>query len=323
MVLPIRRRTLLVAGAACAELLVTGRALAAGYPEKPIRLVVPYPAGGNADAVARAFAGVFGPRLGTTIVVENRGGASGVIGADAVAKAPSDGYTLLFTIVSQLVTPPPGVKVPYEAFKDFRPLVGVSTNPLVLVASPALGVKDMQGLLAAAKSKKMAYGSYGEGTTTHLMLQALSMQRKLDMVHVPYKGEAPMVNDLLAGHIQMGLVSQGLTREYAAAGRLVPLVVTAQKRSEFLPQVPSAVEQGVNVLDWTYAQALFAPAGVPEAITTRLTFEGIAAASEPDFQAHVRRGLNSPWGGDSAQVAAKLRFDSERWKTLIEQSGVK
>ncbi|AVO41665.1 Bug family tripartite tricarboxylate transporter substrate binding protein [Simplicispira suum] len=312
-----RRRIWLASLGACLGMLSMGAAQAAdpSYPAKPIRIIVPYPPGGIADGTARNFAAGLASRLKGTVVVENRAGASGIIGADAVAKAPADGYTLLFTVVLQLVAQRKDVKVPYDAFKDFRPIVGVSQNPHILVATPGLAT-NLPDLLKLAKTRKIAYGSYGEGTTTHLLLESLSRERQLDMVHVPYKGEAPVVTDLMGGHVQIGLLSPGAAREHQKNGTLTPLAVAAPKRNEFLPEIPTAAEQGVQGLEWTYGLAVFAPAGVPDKIAERLSAEGMAVTKDPEFQARVRANSNSPWSATPAEVAAQLSLEDKTWKVL-------
>lgn len=281
---------------------------------------MPYPTGGNADTVARLTADKLGARIGTTLVVENRPGASGIIGADMVAKAAPDGYTLLFTVVSQLSAPPPGVKPPYDAFKDFRPLAGMSTNALLLAGTARGGAKDLPAMMALARTRKLSYGSYGEGTTTHLLLQALDHAHKLDMVHVPYRGEAPMITDLLAGHVQMGMVSIAVARDHLASGQLVPLAMVADKRSEFLPQVSTALEQGVQEMSWVYGLAYFAPAALPDPIATRLTTELQAVVKDEEVATKLRAQNNTPWGGSPAAMTEMLRRDTDRYRALLERA---
>lgn len=315
------RRTAMAAIAATAALpAARGQSASSAWPGRPIRVIVPYPAGGNADTVARLTGDKLGARLGATIVVENRPGASGIIGADTAAKAAPDGYTLLFTVVSQLTAPPPGVKPPYDPFKDFRPLAGIFTNALLLAGAGSAGAKDLLSMMALAKTRKLSYGSYGEGTTTHLLLQAMDRTHKLDMVHVPYRGEAPMITDLLAGTVQMGLVSIGVAREHLASGRLVPLAMVSDKRSEFMPQVSTALEQGVQNLSWGYGIAYFAPAALPDGIATRLTAELQAVVKDDEVATKLRSQNNSPWGGSPAEVTEKLRQDTERYRLLLERS---
>jgi len=289
------------------------------WPAKPIRVVVPYPAGGNADLIARLLSNKLAARLDTTVIVENRPGASGMIGADSVAKATPDGYTLLFTVVSQLVVPPLGVKPPYDPFKDFRPLAGVSMNPLILVGSPAAGAKNLTEMMALARKKKISYGSYGEGTTTHLLLHAMGQTHKLDMAHVPYRGEAPMIGDLLGGHIQMGMVSIAVAHDYLASGRMIPLATVADERSTFLPQVGTTAEQGAKDMSWLYRLAYFAPAALPDPIATRLTDELLTVAKSEEVTARLRTLYHTPWGAQPAEISEVLRQDAARYAQLLEQ----
>ncbi|MEO7938597.1 MAG: tripartite tricarboxylate transporter substrate binding protein, partial [Burkholderiaceae bacterium] len=234
------------------------------FPSKPLKVIVPYPAGGNADNIARVFTKRMGEILGQPLIVDNRGGASGTIGAEAVHRADADGYTLLLTVTSQLTSPGPTVKTSYNAVEDFTPVVGLAITPLAFAVPASLGVKNLKELEALSKTRKLSYGSYGAGTSTHLMQHLLVQQfGAKDAAQIPYKGESPMVNDMLGGQIDMGFIGIGQGREMNKSGRMRILAVVGKERSEFLPDVQTFAEQGYKDLDWTYGVAVYASSRMP------------------------------------------------------------
>lgn len=294
----------------------------AGYPSKPIRLVVPYPAGGAADNIARLFSRNFSEVMSTPVIVDNKPGASGTIGAEAVAKGPKDGYTLLLTVTTQLTNAGLNVKPNYEAVRDFTPIVGLCIAPAVFVVSASLPVKTLADLAALAKNTQLNYGSYGAGTSNHIMQYLLGRQFKAkDMVHVPYKGESPMVVDLLGGQVQMGMVSVGVAREMEKSGKLRPLAVVGPTRSEFLPKVPTFQELGYRNLDWTYGVAVYAPSMLPPDIQEKLEMAGKKVMASPQVQQAYRAQSNQPWSVTPEDLKKRMVIDSVLWNKVLGQIG--
>ena len=288
---------------------------------KTIKVVVPYPAGGNADTIARVFSEQFGKRLGTVVIVDNKPGASGTIGAESVARALPDGTTLLLTVTSQLTSAGVGVKPNYDAIKDFAPIVGIAVAPLVLAIPATLPVKTLKEFAALAKTKKMAFGSYGSGTSTHVLQSLLVAQMGGDMVHVPYKGEAPMIADMLGGQIEMGLLPPGVAREMEKAGKIRLLAVVGTQRSEFLPSVPTFEEQGYRELDWTYGVALYAPSKITQELLQLLAKTGQDIMKDPEVQKKYRARSIQPWGAGSDELKKRLVIDTVMWNKTLAKHG--
>src|SRR5436305_4248529 len=253
-------------------LIAAGTAAAQSYPQRPVHMIVPYAVGGASDVTARVVAGKLSERLGQPIVVDNRTGAGGAIGTEAVARAASDGYTLLLASASEIVQLPVVTRAPYDPVRDFAPIAMVSDIALVLVAHPSLGVQNVQQLIALAKAKPGAinYGSAGVGATSHLAMAMFNAMTTTKMVHVPYKGSAPATADLVAGHLQAGTPTLPAALPYEKSGQLKVLAVTSAKRWPTLPNVPTLAESGLpdyGCILWT---GLMAPAGTPPEIIARL-----------------------------------------------------
>jgi tripartite-type tricarboxylate transporter receptor subunit TctC len=317
----IQRRTLSGAvGLAALALAISVPVPAAAqkWPDKPIRVIVPYPAGGAADAIARAISPGLGDLLGQPIVVENRGGAAGAIGADMVAKAAPDGYTLLLTPTTQPTNTTLDPPAPYRADRDFMPIIGITLTPLVYAAGTSFKGEGFAAFRQAAAGGKLTYGSYGQGTSTHILLAMLSEQLKMGMTHVPYKGESPMVTDMLAGTIDSGLTSIGLIR--AHAGKLKPLALLGTSRSSYVPGVPTFNELGVKGLDWDYGVGLYAPAKVPADIISRLEAEMQKVLKRDDVVKALAQRSYEPWGLPSKALHRQMLEDMKRWDALGEKA---
>lgn len=299
------------------------RASDAAYPTRPITLVVPYPAGGNGDNIARVFAKKLGELWGSPVVVDNKPGASGTIGAGQVHRAAPDGYTLLLTVTTQLTSSVPGIKPTYNAQQDFVPLAGLTVAPLAFVVPTRLGVRSMQELEALAQSRALSYGSYGTATSTHVVQHLLTRQFKAkDAVHVPYKGEAPMVTDMLGGQIDMGLVGIGQAREMEKSGRLRTLAVLGMQRSEFLPEVATLAEQGYKQMDWAYGVALYGSSRLPAAVQNKLQEAGKTIMADPETQRLYRAQSNQPWiGAQPAALRERLITDTRNWNKVLAEVG--
>lgn len=293
------------------------------YPSRPITLVVPYPAGGNGDNIARVFAKKLSDLWNTPVVVDNKPGASGTIGAGQVHRAAPDGYTLLLTVTTQLTSRVPGVKPSYNATEDFVPLAGLTVAPLAFVVPARLGVKTMKELEALARQRPLSYGSYGTSTSTHIVQHLLLSQIKaVNAVHVPYKGESPMVVDMLGGQIDMGLVGIGQAREMEKSGRMRTLAVLGTQRSEFLPDVPTLTELGYKQMDWAYGTALYGSSRLPAEIQARLREAGKTIMADPDTQAQYRNQSNQPWVNARVdELSRRLVVDTNNWNKVLADVG--
>ena len=313
-----------IAVAACL-VLACGFAPAQRYPEKPVRMVVPFQPGGGSDTVGRALARGMSERLGQQIVVENRVGAAGSIGAEFAARAPADGYTLLLGSTSELTQyPVVNPKIRYDPVRDFAPIGLVATVPLVFVVHPALPAGSVADFirLARARPGQIDFGSAGVGATSHLAVEHFVMLAGVKLNHVPYKGSPQATAELVAGQIQMAIPTLPSAIGFIQAGRLKALAVTTEKRVPGLPAVPTMQEAGVkdyvNVL-WT---GLLAPRGTPPAIVKQLHGE-LAVALE---SADARKALET--GGASAQtstpdaLAAFIKAELDKWTRVVKQAGI-
>jgi tripartite-type tricarboxylate transporter receptor subunit TctC len=299
--------------------------LAQRYPEKPIRLIVPFPPGGGSDTAGRAIASRMGEQLGQPIVVENRVGAAGSIGADAVARAPADGYTLLLGSTSELTQYPlVNRSIRYDPVRDFVPISLVGTIPLVLVVHPALPVGSVSDLvrLAQARPGQIDFGSAGVGSTTHLAVEHFMLLAKIKLRHVPYKGSPQATADLVAGHIQTAIPTLPAAFPFVQAARLKALAVTSEQRVAVLPKVPTMQEAGirgyVNVL-WT---GVLAPKGTPATIIKRLHGEIASALDAPDTRKILEAVGATPRSSTPEEFAAFLRAELDKWARVIEEAKI-
>jgi tripartite-type tricarboxylate transporter receptor subunit TctC len=260
-------------GLPLAAAFVCASAVAAGFPEKVITLVVPYPPGGATDTVARVVAKGMGQRLGQTVVVDNKAGAGTVIGAGAVAQAAPDGYTLLISSNTTFtVNPALRAKLPYDAQKSFESIGLIGTSPLVLLANPSLPASNVKELVALAKAKpgKLAYGSFGSGTTSHLAGEMFKLVTGADILHVPYKGSAPAMTDLIGGQVQLTFDTNVAALPMLQAGKVKALAVTSARRSPSLPKVPTVAEAGYPEFEMVPWITIVAPRGLPGAVQKTL-----------------------------------------------------
>ena len=325
-----KRRTLLQALAVLsgASLLRAGHAKDPAWPAKPIRLIVPFNAGGATDIIARTIGEALSARLGQPVVVENQAGASGIIGTNAVAKARPDGYTLLLSLsTSMLINQFLYDKLPYDPQKDLFMLSQISIAPVTLVVHPSLPANDMKSLLAYAKEHKgkVSYGSWGVGSYAHLAGAYMSKSMDADMVHVAYKGETPMLQDLIGGQIQMCFASALNTKPFIDAGRLKIIGVTGRSRMEILPAVATIQEQGMaddaySVAGWV---AMAAPAGIPDAIVGILQRQLADIATMPEIRQKILAAGFEPLINTPGEFRGNYERDMPIWKSLVEQVGAK
>ena len=313
-----------VAVVAC--LLWTFAGHAQAWPDKPVRMIVPYPAGGTTDLLARVLAHKMSASLGQQVVIENRPGAGGNIGSDLVAKAKPDGYTLLMgTIASHAINPNLYRDMPYDPLRDFAPVMLVATLPNLLVVNPAVPATTVKELIELARRKpgELAFASAGSGTTQHLSGELFKKMAGVDMLHIPYKGNAPAVTDLVGGQVQLMFDNIPISLQQVRAGKLRALAVTGPKRSAALPDVPTVAEAalpGYSVTSWF---AMYAPAGTPAAIVARLNREAARALAAPDVRHPLIDQGIEPAGGTPAHLATHMRAELSRWKKIVAESGAR
>ena len=317
-------RNVLYAVAASLLAIVAGAAHAQTWPTKPITLVVTYPAGGGADTMARLIAPKLGEALGQPVIIENKPGASGQIGASAVAKAAPDGYTLMLDASSFAVNPALVPRLPYDSDKAFRPVGVIALFPNVLLVNPSVPAASVKELVALAKAKKngVSYASSGNGLAQHLAGAMFESAAGVDMLHVPYKGGAPALNDVIGGQVPVFFGNLASTLQHVQAGKLKPLAVTSARRSPILPAVPTMAEAGVagyEVYEWN---VLFAPAGTSEAIIGKL-----AAALQKTLDAADVKARIAQLGGEiqTARPDAAQQFVRQQttlWARLVRERGI-
>ncbi|SPC18548.1 Bug family tripartite tricarboxylate transporter substrate binding protein [Cupriavidus taiwanensis] len=321
------RRRLLAAGVALATA-IAGFAGAAhaqgGYPTKPITLIVPFSAGGTTDILARIVGLQLGKALGQPVVIDNRPGAGGNIGASLAAKAPGDGYTLFMgTIGTHAINQSLYSKLPYDPVKDFAPISRVAMVPNLVVANPKVPVNNIKELIAYVKANpdKLSYGSSGSGSSMHLSGELFNSMTGLHIQHIPYKGSAPAVNDLLGN--QIGLMFDNMPSSYphVKAGKLRALAVTSAKRSPALPNVPTVAESGVPGYEATSWFALYATGGTPQAIVDRLNAEVVKILAMPDVKKQMADQGAEPNPEKPAQLAAFMKSETAKWAKVVKASG--
>jgi len=302
-------------------------AAAQAWPTKPVRMVIPFPAGGATDIIGRTIAQKLGAALGQQVVVDNKPGAGGTIGSDMVAKAPSDGYTILMaTSSTHSIGPALNPKMPYDAFKDFAPVAHVANAPSVLVvgsSSPAATAQDLVKLLKANPGK-YNFGSSGIGTYPHLAAEMFKWRAGgLFVVHIPYRGTGLVITDLIAGQIAFLMDSIVSAQTHIAAGRVRPLAVSGATRSASLPNVPTFAEQGVPGMDFSNWFGVFAPAGTPPDIVARLNRELNAIVKDPEVVTILARSGAEAIGSTPAQFGKVIRDEHDNWKVVIQRAGIK
>src|SRR5450755_214239 len=295
------------------------------WPAKPITHIVPFPAGGTTDILARLIAQKLGSVLGTTIIVENKGGAGGSVGSEVASRAAPDGYTIVGgTISSHAINVSLYPKLGYDPVKSFEPVSLIGTNPTVLVVNQASPYKTLQDVIAAGKAKKPLTGaSAGSGTSQHLSLELLKSKAGIDITHIPYKGSAPAITDVMSGQVDMMFDTTVVAGPHIESGKLRALAVSSAKRLASMPTVPTVAESGVpgyEVISW---QAIFAPAGTPKPIVERLHNEIAKILRDPEMQ--ERLGKLGMQGADMSleQIAAFQKAEVARWAAVIKAANIK
>jgi tripartite-type tricarboxylate transporter receptor subunit TctC len=295
------------------------------YPVKPIRWIVPYPAGGGSDTVARALAPRLQESFGQSVVVDNRGGAAGVVGTEMGAAAPADGYTLVFAVGSFVVTPYLNRNVKYDPVRDFSPVTLLAINPYLFAANASVPVNSVSELIAYAKANpgKLNYGSAGAGGGNHLAMELFNSMAGTSIIHVPYKGAAPGITDLISGQLQLMMSTMGPLLPHVKTGRLKALAVTGNRRSPAIPTAPTVAESGLPGFDYVNWYALLTPAGTPGAINRKLSSAIGAILKSPDIAPTFAAQGFEPRSTTPEELASFLKADTERVKKAIAAAGIK
>jgi tripartite-type tricarboxylate transporter receptor subunit TctC len=302
-----------------------GNAFAQAYPTKAITVVVPYAVGGTTDIVARLVTQQIGNGLGQSLVVDNRAGGGGNIGWGSVARSTPDGHTILTTEMSFTIAPALGVKQPFDAKKDFAHVITAASAPHVLVVTPSLPAKTVQEFIALAKAQpgKLNYGSGGNGTNTHLGGELFKSAAGVDLVHVPYKGAGQVLQDLMGGQVQALVTSLPTALPHIKSGKLRALMVTSDKRSALLPDVPSATEAGLPKVVMDFWVGFAAPAGTPPAAVDKLNKAMADVLHSPEGQKRLAEQGLVPVANTPAQAAQLVSSEMQRWATVVKAANIK
>lgn len=314
-------------GSICAALLALAAATASAqtYPNRAIRMIVPYPPGGGADITARPIAQMLSERWGQPVVIENHGGASGMIGADIVAKAPPDGYTIMVSASAEVaLNAALFAKMPYDPVKDFAPITLATVTPMALVVHPSLPITSLNEYIAHAKAKpgSLAFGSAGAGSVHHFAGEWLKMLTTADIVHVPYKGSGPLMTDLLGGHTPSGFATLLPAMQHMKTGKLRALAVTTQQRAPLLPDVPTIAETlpGFDVTQWN---AVWAPAATPRDVLDKLSAEIRRIVQSADYKARMLEQGSEAVGNSPSELAAFQKSEIDKYRKIAQAANIK
>jgi tripartite-type tricarboxylate transporter receptor subunit TctC len=317
----------MVFGAACAAALLclaATTAFAQAYPDRPVRLVVGFPPGGAADILGRIAAQQLSAGLGQQVVVDNRGGAGGLIATEITARANPDGYTLLFASIPHVINPHLYSKVTYDALKDFTPVIQFVSVPLMMASGPALASKTVKEVIAVAKAKpgSVNYGSAGSGSSSHLAVELFRALAGIELTHIPYKGTGPLITDMLGGQVALTIASAVPLAPQVRSGKLRALGVTGAKRAAAFPDVPAIAETvpGYDVVNWF---GIIAPARTSTAIVTRLNGQLNKALQSPELVKALATQTAEAVGGTPEAFGKVIRADDAKWAKVVKQSGAK
>ena len=323
---PIRRSLI---AATLSSLALAALALPAAaqdkWPSRPITYIVPFPAGGTTDILARLIGQKLGPALGTTIIIDNKPGAGGNIGSELVARAAPDGYTIMGGTISSHAINASLYKLPYDPLKSFAPITLIGTNANVLVVHPGSPFQSVRDVIAASKAKpgSLSFASAGNGTSQHLSAELFKNMAQIDMVHIPYKGSAPAIQDVIGGQVPLMFDTTVVAGPFIQSGKVRPLAVTSAKRVAALPDVPTMAEAGVAGYDVVSWQAMFAPAGTPPAIVARLHSEVAAILKQPDVQERLAKLGVEPSGAAPQQFAEFQAAEIAKWARVVKAANIK
>jgi tripartite-type tricarboxylate transporter receptor subunit TctC len=296
--------------------------LAQAWPSKPVTLMVPFAPGGTTDIVARPFAQALSEEFGQSFVVDNRAGAGGTLAAGIAARAAPDGYTLFVATVAHTMATSLYKQLPYDFEKDFVPVTILASVPNILVINPSVPAKSVQELIAYAKANpgKLSYGSAGNGSTEHLSAELFKSMTGVDMVHIPYKGGAPMMADLIGGQIQLAIETSGSAAPHIKAGKVKALAVTTAARSSAFPELPTLAESGLKGYDVTTWYAILAPRGTPPEITTRLYNAIVKILKTPDMKQRLEQFGGEPGGMTPDQFSGFIKSETAKWARVVKES---
>ncbi|WP_026354880.1 Bug family tripartite tricarboxylate transporter substrate binding protein [Massilia niastensis] len=295
------------------------------YPSKPIKWVVPFPPGGAMDAMARTLGEKLSASMKQPVVIENRPGAGGAIGSAIVAKSAPDGHTMMIVSIGHAVNPSIYPKLQYDATRDFEPVSLVGIVPNILVAHPSVKAGNVKELVALAKAQpgKITYASAGNGTTVHLAAELFNSMAGVDIMHVPYKGSAPAVTDLMGGQVDVMFDSLSSAKPYIESGKLKALAVTTTKRSSVFPNVPTVAEAGIPGYELSGWYAVFVPGKTPKPVVDRLNGELVKALKLPDVRARFALIGAEPVGSSPEELANTLKTETARWTKIVRERNIK
>ena len=295
------------------------------YPQRAIRLIVPFPPGGAGDILARMLSPKLGEALGQQIVVDNRGGGNQVIATQLTARAPADGYTVLLASTTHGINPGLLKNLPYDSIKDFSPITQIAESPIIFVAHPSLGVSTIQELIALAKSRpgRINYASPGSGTGGHMAVELLKLMAGIALTHVPYKGSGPALIDVIAGQVPVMAVSPLPVLPHLRSGRLRGLATTGRVRARVAPELPTVADSGVPGYQASLWYALLGPAGIPQPVVNRLNMETSKVLKLSDVADQLLAQGAEPVGNSSQELAKHLRSEVERWTKLIQATNIR
>ncbi len=318
-------RSITAVAAVAALGFASGLAAQSAYPDKPVRLVVPYPPGGGTDVIARIVVGKFQSVLGQNVLIDNKGGAGGSLGTELVAKAAPDGYTVLFTLSSHTINPAIYPKLGYDTVKDFEPVGLVASLPQILVAHPSAPFNTVAELIAAAKAKPgaMAYGSVGNGSPAHFAGEMLKLKAGVQMTHVPYRGGGPAVIDVMGNQIPMTWASIPAAAQFVKTGKLKALAVSTQKRAAAFPEVPTMVEAGVADFEVDSWFAIFVPAKTPKAVIDRLNKVLNEVVADPVIKARLLEQGAEGVGGTPEALGKLVNLEIPKWIKVAKDAHIK
>jgi len=299
---------------------------AQSYPNKTIRMIVPFPAGGATDIVARLVAQKLGDAIGQQVIVDNRGGAAGTIGSDLAAKSPPDGYTILIgTSSTHAIAQSLYAKLPYDSIKDFTPVVGIATATIVLSMHPSVPAKTVKELIVLAKAKPdaLSFASSGSGGVSHLVGEMFKAQAGVQMLHIPYKGDAPALADLVGGQVSLEFGTALSFLPYIQSGRLKALAVTSLRRSQVMPDVPTVAESGLKGFEALQWFGVFAPAGTRAEVVTRLNTEIVKILQTADMRERLTKLASEVMADSPEQFAVFQKAEIAKWARVVKDSGAR
>lgn len=303
----------------------SGDAMAQSFPTRPVRMIVPYPAGGGTDIISRTVAQKLGEKWGQQVIVDNRAGANGIIGTDLAAKSKPDGYTLVVVIATQAINPALYPKIPYNSETDFAPVSLMAQYPFILTTHPSVPAKTVREFIALAKKRpgELSYASSGNGSGPHLGFELFKSMAGINVVHIPYKGAGPANTELISGQVQAFFNNILAGKPHIQSGRLRVIAATSAKRSQAMPEIPTFAESGVPGFDVTGWYALLAPAGTPAAIVNKVQSDTTASLRIPEVTARLSSEGAEPVGSSPEVLARFLQTETQKWAKVVKVANIK